>query len=205
MFKDKALILFAKSPLPGQVKTRLLPEYTAQQAAVIHQQLVEYAVSRLARTSSYDFQLHCSPDENHRFFQYLKTIYKVSLQCQAQGDLGERMSQALFNALLEYKKVVLIGSDVPAINAGYIQSAFEALDDNQIVLGPADDGGYVLVGLTQPKPMMFDQINWGSEQVLQQTIDRLSPEYPLLLDTLWDVDRPEDVTRFREMLKPRFS
>jgi len=203
--KDNALIIFAKSPLPGQVKTRLTPEFSAEQAATIHQQLLEHCVANLARFKNADVQLHCSPNTSHAFFQYLKAIYRLPLYSQPDGDLGQRMSVALFNALVEYKKVLLVGSDVPALNINYIRKAYTALDDNDIVLGPAEDGGYVLVGLTRPQPLMFDQIDWGTDKVLQQSIDRLQPAYPLLLDTLWDVDLPEDVARFREMLNRRYS
>jgi len=203
--KDNALIIFAKSPVAGQVKTRLTPEFSAEQAAKIHQQLLEHSVANLVRYKNADVQLHCSPDTSHAFFQYLKAIYRLPLHVQSEGDLGQRMSKALFNALVEYKKVLLVGADVPAMNINYIRKAYAALDSNDIVLGPAEDGGYVLVGLTRPQPLMFDQIDWGTDKVLQQTIDRLEPAYPLLLDTLWDVDLPEDVARFRQMLHRRYS
>lgn len=205
MLNDKALIVFAKSPVPGQVKTRLMPQFSAHQASIIHQQLLEFTVSTVRKLKAVDLQLHCAPDDQHPFFNYLKSIYRLPLFRQLEGDLGQRMSQALFNALLEYKKVLLIGSDAPSISISYLEQAYKALDNNDIVLGPAEDGGYVLVGLTRPQPMMFDQIDWGSERVLQQTIERLEPAFPVLLDTLWDVDLPEDVERFKKMLNRRYS
>ncbi|MCK5335562.1 MAG: TIGR04282 family arsenosugar biosynthesis glycosyltransferase, partial [Gammaproteobacteria bacterium] len=124
----------------------------------------------------------------------------IALLNQPGGDLGQKMSTALFNALLDYKKVVLIGADIPAIDSDYIQQAFTMLDQDTTVIGPAEDGGYVLIGLTKPQPAIFESIDWGSSKVLQQTIEQLEPEIPVLLDTLWDVDRPEDVERFKKLL-----
>ena len=205
MRKEKALIIFAKAPLEGKVKTRLTPQYSLTEARIIHQQLLEYSVASLAHIPGVDVKLHCAPDQNHNFFKYISAQYKISLDDQVAGDLGKKMSTALFNALLDYKKVVLIGADVPAIDVEYIQWAFKKLDNNPVVLGPAEDGGYVLVGLTKPELNMFDNIEWGTAQVLQQTITQLEPDIPLLLDTLWDVDRPEDVERFHVLRKKKLS
>lgn len=205
MHKDKALIIFAKAPVAGKVKTRLIPDYTPEQANRIHQQLLEFTVSGLARLPGVDVELQCTPDQKHNFFQYLKAQYKIALAVQPGGDLGQKMSAALFNKLLEYKKVVLIGADIPAIDMDYIDQAFEMLDHNPTVLGPAEDGGYVLVGLSKPQPNMFLDIEWGSSKVLQQTIDQLEPEIPILLDTLWDVDRAEDVERFKKLRNKKYS
>lgn len=203
--KDNVLIIFAKAPIAGQVKTRLIPDYSAEQANIIHQQLLEYTAAGLSHLKNIEVQLHCAPNQSHNFFQYLKSQYNISLHDQTNGDLGEKMSTALFNALLDYKKVVLIGADIPAIDKDYIQWAFTKLDQNPTVLGPAEDGGYVLVGLTKPQPSMFVGIEWGDVNVLQQTIDSLSPEIPLLLDTLWDVDRAEDVDRFKALRNQKYS
>lgn len=205
MRKEKVLIIFAKAPVAGKVKTRLIPDYSPDQANIIHQQLLEYTVAGLNRLDGVDIQLHCSPDQHHNFFKYLKSQYNITLCDQVAGDLGEKMSTALFNALLDYKKAVLIGADIPAIDKKYIQWAFTKLDRNETVLGPAEDGGYVLVGLTKPQPSMFDGIEWGVGDVLQQTIDRMAPDIPLLLDTLWDVDRAEDVERFKKLRNQKYS
>lgn len=205
MSNDKVLIIFAKAPVAGNVKTRLIPEYSPDQANIIHQQLLEYTVAGLNRIDGVDVQLHCSPDQNHNFFQYLKFQYKIKLLDQSSGDLGKKMSTALFNALLDYKKAVLIGADIPAIDKTYIKWAFTKLERNETVLGPAEDGGYVLVGLTKPQSNMFDGIKWGVADVLQQTIDRMAPDIPLLLDTLWDVDRVEDVERFKVLRNKKYS
>jgi len=202
--KNKTLIIFAKAPVPGQVKTRLRPQYSPERAAIIHQQLLEFTVSNLCRLTDVDVQLHCAPDQSHHFFKYLCAQYKIKLNQQSDGDLGEKMSNALFNALLDYQSVILIGADVPAIDANYINTAFESLKTNPTVIAPAEDGGYVLVGLTKPQPTMFDHIEWGSHKVLQQTIDQLSPEIPILLDTLWDVDRAEDVERFNQLRAKKY-
>ncbi|MDH5392637.1 MAG: TIGR04282 family arsenosugar biosynthesis glycosyltransferase [Gammaproteobacteria bacterium] len=203
MHKEKALIIFAKAPVAGKVKTRLIPYYSPAEAALIHQQLLEYAVANLVQLPGVDVMLHCAPDQNHHFFKYLEAEYNIKLDDQPSGDLGHKMSTALSRALLEYKKVVLIGADIPAIDIPYIESAFEKLEHQPTVIGPAEDGGYVLVGLTQSRPAMFEGVEWGSSKVLQQTIEKLQPEMPVLLDTLWDVDRAEDVERFLQLRKDR--
>lgn len=199
--EDRSLIIFAKAPVHGQVKTRLNPVYSQHQSVIIHQQLLEYTISRLKKVQNVDVQLHCAPNSRHNFFQYLKAQYRTDLYDQAEGDLGEKMSSAMTQALCHYKKVVLIGSDCPAMKAEYVEQAFRKLDRHSVVLGPAEDGGYVLVGLNEANPEVFNTIDWGTEKVLQQTIDKILPDIPMLLDTLWDVDRPEDVLRFREMIK----
>lgn len=204
MRHNKTLIIFAKAPVAGSVKTRLFSHYSPEKAAVIHRQLLEYTVSNLCRLPSIDVQLHCAPDLSHNFFQYLRAQYKINLVEQSEGDLGQKMSHALFNALLDYKAAVLIGSDVPAIDADLVFEAFNTLLNNPTVIAPAEDGGYVLVGLTTPQPTMFDQIEWGTDKVLQQTIDQLSPQIPILLDTLWDVDRAEDVERFNQLRAKKY-
>ena len=197
--KENAVIVFSKAPQPGQVKTRLIPELGAQQACQIHQQLLEYVIKNVSSIKDADVDLHCSPDTSHNFFQYLKAQYRLVLDTQVEGDLGKRMYSAIKSRLHEYKKVVLIGSDCPLINTDYIKIAFDELNRSDVVLGPAEDGGYVLVGMKKPRSDIFTDIDWGSERVLQQTIEKIQPDIPVLLDTLWDVDRAEDVERFRHL------
>jgi len=193
------LIIFAKAPVDGTVKTRLIPEYSPSQAASIHQQLLEFVLERIAFLQGFDIELHCAPDQNHEFFKALKNQYQLKLKSQTSGDLGQRMNNTISQALTEYKKVVLIGSDCPVIDSHYIQQAFNELEKKSTVLGPAEDGGYVLIGVTKLKSRLFKDIDWGSEYVLQQTLDQLEPEKPALMKTLWDVDRPEDVLRFENL------
>jgi len=197
--QDNILILFAKAPVVGYVKTRLIPDYSPSQACVIHQQLLEYSLAMLADQPAVDVVLYCAPDQQHSYFQSLQDLYNIKLEDQPPGNLGQKMSTVLSQALLNYKKVVLIGSDIPAINQQYVSKAFAVLDQSPVVIGPAEDGGYVLVGLTAPMPRMFDDIAWGEANVLQQSMEKLQPEIPVLLETLWDVDRPEDVARFLQL------
>jgi len=196
---ENAVIVFSKAPLPGRVKTRLIPELGAQQACQIHQQLLEYVIENISSINDADVYLHCSPDTSHNFFQYLKAQYRLALDAQSEGDLGHRMYASIKNGLEEYKKVVLIGSDCPLISKSYIKQAFDELNRSDVVLGPAEDGGYVLIGMKKPRSDIFTDIDWGSERVLQQTIEKIQPDIPVLLDTLWDVDRAEDVERFRHL------
>ena len=199
VLKGNAVIVFSKAPRPGHVKTRLIPEFGAHKACYIHQQLLEYVIENISSIKDADVYLHCSPDASHNFFQYLKAQYHLVLDEQSEGDLGQRMYSAIKNGLEEYNKVVLIGSDCPLITKTYIKQAFDELNRSDVVFGPAEDGGYVLVAMKKPRSDIFTDIDWGSERVLQQSIEKTQPDIPVLLDTLWDVDRAEDVERFRHL------
>ena len=197
---DKALIIiFAKAPVAGKVKTRLHAILNPEQAAALHQSLVEKTVSRLVRNKLYDVECHCAPDCTHGFFLTLKKQYRIGLQEQQGADLGQRMSHAMNEALKHYRKVILIGTDAPGVDQDYIQKALNALDDDVVVIGPAEDGGYVLIGMSRYYPEIFEEIEWGSAQVLRQTRERLdeSEAQYALLETLWDIDRPEDWERYQ--------
>ncbi|MCK4707610.1 MAG: TIGR04282 family arsenosugar biosynthesis glycosyltransferase, partial [Gammaproteobacteria bacterium] len=162
MHKDKVLIIFAKAPVAGSVKTRLIPEFSASQAASIHRQLLEYLLTKLVSLQQINIELHCAPNSHHEFFQSLQKQFPIKLKNQSSGDLGQRMYNAISEALTEYKNVILIGSDSPAINSEYIQQAFIELKDTTTVIGPAEDGGYVLVGTNRLNKELFKNIDWGS-------------------------------------------
>ncbi|EDN66134.1 conserved hypothetical protein [Beggiatoa sp. PS] len=189
------LQVFAKAPRPGQVKTRLINILGQQGAADLHQQLVEHCLQTFSHL--FPLQLWCAPDEHHPFFQACQTQFEVSLYCQQGADLGERMAYALASA--NPAPVVLIGSDCPSLNEKHIHEAFVALEQNNVVLAPAEDGGYVLIGMQQLVPELFIDMPWGSSQILTLTRTRLHDlglswkELP----TQWDIDRPEDVERWK--------
>jgi rSAM/selenodomain-associated transferase 1 len=120
---------------------------------------------------------------------------------QSDGDLGERMSAAFADAFREGAgRVVVIGTDCPALSPDHLAEAFEALGNHEVVLGPARDGGYYLVGLSRPADALFTDIPWGTESVLQATMERAEAVglTQCCLQTLGDVDRPEDLPLCRE-------
>ena len=202
-FTDTVLLVFSKAPVPGQVKTRLLPTLNPDQAAQIHQKLCINALQLTTQSGLCPVQLWCSPSTEHTFFATARQKYALSLHTQCGTNLGEKMHHALSTALQHYQHAVLIGCDCPALTEFHLQQAITALTQNHdIVLAPAEDGGYVLIGLNQPQPELFKNITWGSQTVLTDTRERIANSELVLfeLPELWDVDTPEDLTRWQASL-----
>lgn len=198
------LIVFAKAPEPGKVKTRLIPALGAQGATDLHRRLVRHAIRAATEAALGPVELWCAPDLQNSFFAECRREFGIGLRSQAEGDLGERMQYA-FNATLAHStRAILIGSDIPVLHPSHLRDADQALrDGNQCVLGPAEDGGYVLIGLTRADPGLFHGIRWGGPNVLEETRRRIARlrwrcrELPVL----WDVDRPEDLRRLHGNLR----
>jgi len=197
---ETALIVFARAPEPGRVKTRLVPLLGAKGAASLHARLVERALGTALGSGIGNVELHCSPGIGHRFFAQQQRRFGLRLRSQGRGNLGDRMYRAFKRALRRHAYAVLIGSDCPALKAADLRAAARALRGGaDAVLSPAEDGGYALIGLRRASRRLFDGIAWGSSQVLAQTRRRLRALRwrRRELRTLWDVDRPEDVGRLR--------
>jgi uncharacterized protein len=195
------IIVFARSAQPGAVKTRLIPLLGPEGAAALHAQLVKHTLGTARTAALGAVELHCEPDCDDDFLRFCANRYCANLVAQPDGDLGARMAAAVGAALAVHARVLLIGSDCPALTARHLQEANRALlDSAAAVLAPAEDGGYVLIGLTRSDKRLFEDIAWGCETVLKQTRARLRElgwrwqE----LETLWDVDRPEDYQRLIE-------
>lgn len=194
-----SLHLLARSPVPGRVKTRLIPVLGEEGACDLQRLLLERALQLPTAGFSQRFLwLDDSPDAS---LQALAEALEWTLVEQPAGDLGERMRRIVALGLAGSDAVVLIGNDCPALDAQYLNSACAALHGRSAVIGPAEDGGYVLLGLRRVDPSLFQAIPWGSDRVLDMTRERLqqldwSHE---LLPTLWDVDRPEDLPRLAEL------
>lgn len=196
-------MIFAKAPVPGRVKTRLIPELGASGAADLQRQLITRTLRTVAAAGLGTPELWCAPGPDDPFFADCAERHGVSLRSQAEGDLGTRMARSLESALAARTPGLLIGCDCPALSAPYLREAADALaDGNDAVLGPAEDGGYVLIGLARgPAAPLFADIAWGTATVLQETRARLAAgdwrwrELP----PLWDLDRPEDLARLRAL------
>jgi len=193
-----AVVVFAKAPRPGIVKTRLVPLLGAEGAAALHARLVKHALETARAASFGHIELHCAPDTNDAFFRFCAGHYGVTVSAQAQGHLGARMLSAFESALVAHARVLLVGSDCPALTARHLRQAERTLrDGTDAVLGPCEDGGYALIGLRRVEARLFEGIAWGGDSVMPETRTRLSElgwrwrE----LETLWDVDRPEDYER----------
>jgi len=187
---DSVVIVFARAPLAGQVKTRLAPRIGAERAARLHMQLILTAVRTAKDARCGPVELHMT--RRHALFPRAKL--------QKGRDLGERMHHALRGALRRHRSAILIGSDCPSLKPADLRRAVRSLQGGaDVVLAPADDGGYALVGASRMAPQVFSGVRWGSAEVLAQTVANLTRarlEFRLLR-TVWDVDRPEDLERLR--------
>jgi len=193
-----AVIVFARAPRPGAVKTRLTPLLGAEGAAALHARLVERTLETARAATFPRIELHGTPDINDPFFSFCAAHFAVALAAQAGGDLGARMLAAFEAALATHRRALLLGSDCPALTARHLRQADRALrEGSDAVFVPCEDGGYALIGLQRAEARLFDGIAWGGESVMADTRTRLTGlgwrwrE----LDTLWDVDRPEDYAR----------
>jgi uncharacterized protein len=190
------VIVFAKAPVPGSAKTRLIPALGAAGAARFHARLVERALGTACAASLGPVELCCAPNRSHPFFAECAARFGVALTDQGAGDLGERMHRALAAGL----PAVLIGADCPAMTPDYLRQAADALSAGQdVALGPAEDGGYVLIAANRIRPDAFARIGWGGPDVMEEQRARLRAIGWLWteLAPLWDVDRPEDLERTR--------
>ena len=192
-----AIAVFVRAPAAGAAKTRLIPALGAAGAARLQRRLAVHALGVAQRAAIGPVVIWAAPDAEHRFFRAVQRHCVVGVHAQAGADLGERMAAAF---AAQAGPLLLIGSDCPALQPAHLAvAARNLLDDGgkDAVFIPAEDGGYVLVGLRHPQPSLFQRVEWGSGSVMAQTRQRLAglglrwAELP----RLWDVDRPEDLAR----------
>jgi rSAM/selenodomain-associated transferase 1 len=196
-----ALVIFAKAPIPGQVKTRLCPPLTADEATTLHGSFVLDTLER-TRTAvaklklPFDRYLACSPSSTAVFFRIMEERQVVMLIDQQGDDLGVRMSRAFETMFARgYERVLIVGTDVPSLPLEHYKRALTLLDKHEVVLGPALDGGYYLIGLNKPTPALFENIPWSTDRVLSLThekANRLGLSIGLLPE--WrDIDTIDDL------------
>lgn len=193
------LIVFAKPPIPGMAKTRLIPALGEEGAAAFYKNLLHHTLENVCYNKQWDVQLWLAADLMPEFFSDIKERYKVTLYYQRGKDLGERMYHALSDSLIHYQKVALIGTDCPAIDSQLITETFMLLDDADLVISPAEDGGYVQIAARRVEKFIFNNIEWGSERVLQQTQKALMTSGLSVAYTgvYWDIDMPQDLIRLK--------
>lgn len=197
---SRCLLVFAKAPVAGEVKTRLHGLLSPEQCARLHRRLVSHCMAVVSELEGVTVELWAGSE--HDWLNALSRRYDGTSYLQRGKHLGERMHQAFVEALKHSDQVIIIGTDCPYLTADYLQDAFAALEHNDLVLGPAEDGGYVLIGLQQPQPALFESISWGSELVLAQTRHKasLSGLRFTELSIMRDIDRPADVKRLSRLL-----
>jgi rSAM/selenodomain-associated transferase 1 len=191
-----ALAILAKAPAAGSVKTRLIPALGADGAAALHARLIERTVETACAAVIGPVTLWVTPAP-HPCFTALASRFRIPLAAQPDGDLGARMLAACQAAA---GPVIVIGSDCPALTPSHLREAADMLRaGSDVVVIPAEDGGYVLIGSRQPQPDLFTGMTWSTDQVMAQTRQRLAQSGLTWreLTPLWDVDRPEDLARLR--------
>lgn len=195
--QQQHLIIFTRYPEPGKTKTRLIPALGAVGAANLQRQMTEHTifqVQALQKTTPISWEVRFTGGNLQLMADWLGD--DLLYHTQGQGDLGSRMGRSLTESWQSgAQKVIIIGVDCPGINAHILAQAFEQLHTHDLVLGPAIDGGYYLIGLCRPFPELFFNIDWGTSQVLQQTMNiaenlKISVSF---LPPLGDVDLPEDL------------
>ncbi|MEM8499686.1 MAG: TIGR04282 family arsenosugar biosynthesis glycosyltransferase [Pseudomonadota bacterium] len=196
--KPVTVQIFARAPVLGKVKTRLGPALSDEAILTLHKKLVRHCVRQVSNAGVGPMQLWVDQLPAHPFLKKLTSEYRgLTIHVQQGLDLGQRMATAI--ASVDSLPVILIGSDCPSIDADYLNLATAALEKSDVVLGPAADGGYVLIGSRSDTPPVFDDIEWGSAQVLRQTQAALD-QAGWSLSTLpqrSDIDRPEDLAEAR--------
>lgn len=197
------LILFTRYPEPGKAKTRLIPALGLEGAARLQRQMTErtLTISRhLEQSRDVSIEVRYEGGNRDQMRQWLGV--GLSFQHQGDGDLGVRMARAFRKAFQAgMRRVMIIGTDCPGLTAELLQQAFDALEKTDLVLGPATDGGYYLVGLRRELPELFEEIPWGTDEVLELTMRKASQIglRPAFLESLDDIDRPEDLQLLEAM------
>lgn len=197
---EHRLIIFVKTPIPGRVKTRLISAIGEEAASALYEKMALHCITEGVEADIGPVDLWCTPSSNHPFFIKCAQRFRVNLHHQIEGDLGQRMAHAFSKTLKVASYALLMGSDCPSLTRSDIRAAKATLEkQNDAVIIPAEDGGYVLLGLRRNTPELFSGISWGTGAVLEETRQRLGRlgwnwhELP----EKWDVDRPEDVGRLK--------
>ncbi|TVP64741.1 MAG: glycosyltransferase [Nodularia sp. (in: Bacteria)] len=191
------LIIFTRYPEPGKTKTRLIPALGDVGAANLQRQMTEHTifeVQELQKTTAISWEVRFAGGNSQLMQDWLGS--DLFYHSQGEGDLGARMARSLAHAFESgAEQVIIIGIDCPGVNAHILTQAFEQLHTCDLTLGPAIDGGYYLIGLSHLIPELFVNIDWGTDQVLPQTVNiaeklKISLAY---LSPLADIDLPEDL------------
>nr|WP_041250431.1 TIGR04282 family arsenosugar biosynthesis glycosyltransferase [Christiangramia forsetii] len=190
MNKEKLLLIFTKNPVAGKVKTRLAKDLGNEKALEIYKFLLDHSAKFTSSVNAAK-QVHYSDSVNNNDI-WNNEMY--SKKKQFGEDLGERMLNAFKNGFEEnYKKIIVIGSDMYDIDSNDIENAFEELENHEYVIGPAEDGGYYLFGMKSLNSDVFKDKEWGTSSVLKDTLKDLSNEDVKLLESRNDVDLLDDI------------
>ena len=197
------IMVFARAPIPGQTKTRLIPALGKKGTARLHASLIEQTLSRIQSVGDANITLWCSPSIEDAFFQSCAKRHGIALKAQRGQDLGSRMQHAFETTLRSTPWAVILGTDCPELQSSDVLQAIDDLRNGaDAVAGPAFDGGYYLLGLRRTSASLFRQMPWGTENVWEITRNRLEKLRWSYTTTTWrhDLDRPEDLEHFPKLL-----
>ena len=168
-----AIVMFSKAAEPGKVKTRLTSHMSDLEAAFFHEAFVLDTLDSLSTLKNSDRYLACHPDKEHNFFKELEESFDIKPFNQKGEDLGERMENAFcYLREMGHKEIVIIGSDSPTLPVEILDEAFERLKKCELVIGPSLDGGYYLIGISGNVPDLFSRIEWGTDKVFEETLQK---------------------------------
>jgi len=187
------LVLFARYPVAGECKTRLIPAVGPAGAAAIHRRLAGRTAD-LLRQSGSPVTIAITGADKAAFESWMGP--GLVFEPQVEGDLSDRLL-----AFVKEAPVIFFGADTPDLTERHVQTAIEALATHKVAIGPAEDGGYYLIAMRDPLPELLTDMPWSTDEVLPETLRRLDGLgiEPLLLETLADCDRPEDLARWPEL------
>lgn len=196
---QRLLQQFARLPVAGEVKTRLMRELSASEACAVHEELLLRTTATLCNSNLAVVEMWLDRAGESDVIDRALARGATGPRYQRGADLGARMHAALDDGLARAERVVLVGSDCPGLDAPYLQAAFEALAGSDVVLGPADDGGFVLIGCRRLVDGALANVRWGTADVLKQTLARLAAVglSTALLPPRADIDTPADLWRWR--------
>jgi len=207
MITDRAsLVVFIKYPQNGRVKTRLAAQIGEENATLLYSNFVEICLRRFTQLEHLDCTVYFDPPEEEDAFRCWLGE-KPSYLAQPSGNLGERLSYAMDSQLKTYSRVIAIGSDSPDLPIEYISRAIASLEQNDCVIGPTEDGGYYLIGLSKPSFEIFDNIPWSTDNVTQTTVN-ITEKLGLsvkLLPPWYDVDNANDLGRLINSDQPEIK
>ena len=195
------LAVFARTPVLGKVKTRLSPPLTAEQALALHRALVEDTLDHLSRIQRPGIERLLLMSETLDDPSVLNVPGNWTTTVQASGDLGERLASLFYMGFRRgVTRLVVLGSDSPTVPSEVIHEAFDDLEHRKVVVGPAEDGGYYLLGCSEWIPELFQSIDWGTPAVLEQTMSvvRAKDLSVSQLIRWYDIDRSEDLEKLRQ-------
>jgi rSAM/selenodomain-associated transferase 1 len=208
MSGSRALLVFAKTPKPGKVKTRLLAAVSAEVAAALHEACIGDTLRLVKKMRRCDVFVFAAGGTSYfrRLVKKKGSRASVRVLPQRGAELGARMENAFRKCFaMGYREVVVIGTDTPWMGAQRVRRAFAELKANDVVIGPAEDGGYYLLGMRKFVPDIFRKIPWSTERVLELTLKKIVvlKLRKRLLKQDFDLDRPEDLKRAAKMLTKR--